>query len=304
MPHACTNGFDASFVQLSNDDLAHDLLAWKRELQVLRATGVRTIVLQYTGDEHGSYDARQPGLTPVRSLLAAARDLGLEVYLGLYADPSWPDRFDLKTRTAAPLDDPAGRAWLTELSGSFASFAGFYIPHEIDEQTWATAKGAPLMAAFLGRTARVLRHIAPHKPIALAPFYAVSRPPAAYARFWKRVLAARPIDILMLQDGAGARGTPDATIVEMLRALASVLDGLDIELWSVLEVFRQVGGSPVNDSDFAAVPADYARIRASMAVERPWVRRLIAFSVLDYMHPARGQAHKQLFDAYRADCMK
>jgi hypothetical protein len=302
MSCACKPGFDATFVQLGEPELTHDVAAWKKELEVLRATGVRSIVLQYTGDEHGSYDARRPQITPVRALLDAAASKGIDVYLGLHADPNWPEHFD-SARLPAPLDDASGRDHLRELS-RHAACAGFYIPHEIDEQTWASAEGVPRMAAFLQQTSAALRGLSAEKPIAIAPFYAEQRSPAEYARFWQQVLQTRPVDIVMLQDGKGARGTPDAKVAELLRALRAVLDPLHIELWSVVEIFRQVSGSPVNDQEFAAVPAELDRVAASMSVERPLVRRMIAFSVLDYMHPARGEPHRRLYDAYRAACVE
>jgi hypothetical protein len=267
---------------------------------VLRASGVRTIVLQFSGDEHGGYDARHPDTLPVRSLLRAAATLHMDVYVGLYADPRWPEQFDVAKHLAPPLDDEAGRAYLGELSRASEAFAGFYIPEEIDEQTWDTPERAPLLAAFLERSASALRSLRPDKPVTISPFYAEKSSPEQYARFWSQLLAQRSVDILMLQDGAGARGTSATRIARTLKALRAALDPLHIELWAVVELFRQTGGPPVNEQEFAAVPDELARICASIAAERPLVHRLIAFSVLDYMHPARGDKHKHLYDKYRA----
>ena len=294
----CAPGFDASFIQLGEAQLRYDETDWKRELAVLRDIGVRSVVLQFSGDEHGSYDARHPGSTPVRALLRAAGASGMDVFVGLYAEPDWPERYDAGKRLPAPLGERAGRAWLKKL-GQEQAFAGFYIPHEIDEQTWGTPAGTRALASFLKRSAQQLRRIQPHKPIAIAPFYAESRSPEAYATFVGHVLAGRPVDILMLQDGAGARRTPEPVIAQLLAALRPVLDRQRVELWSVVELFRQLGGSPVDDGEFRAVPDDLARICDSMTAERPLVRRMIAFSVLDYMHPARGDAHARLYEAYR-----
>lgn len=302
VPRPCQVGFDATFVQLGARDLTRDVASWQGELDVLQSLRVRTIVLQYSGDEAGSYDARTAGVTPVRALLTAAEAHGMQVYVGLYAEPDWPEQFDVAARLPAPLADARGSAWLRELSQSSKAFAGFYLPHEIDEQTWANEARAPQVAAFLERAAGELRRIAPGKPLAIAPFYAETQPPAKYAHFWQTVLAHRPVDILMLQDGAGARGTSNATLVNMLAALRPVLDQKHIELWSVVEVFKQSAGPPVNDAEFAAEPADYKRVRASMIAQRQWVQRLIAFSVLDYMHPSRSPAQRALYQAYLAGC--
>jgi hypothetical protein len=303
VPVVCTGGFDASFIQLNQLNLQNDPSAWQRELDVLRSTGVRTLVLQYSGDADGSYDLRTAGQTPVRSLLAAAQEVGMDVFLGLYADPNWPQPIAAASaKLPAPLNDPAQTDWLSELCRSFKSCSGWYIPHEIDEHTWATPAGAEYISRFLRITTARLRELRPSLPIAIAPFYAETLPTATYSAWWDKVLAKRSIDMLMLQDGAGARGTSMATIRRMLRDLRSVLDRHHVELWSVVETFRQISGTPINDAPFVAIPADYARVREQLHAERPLVRRMVAFSVLDYMHPERGGRHKALYDQYLARC--
>jgi hypothetical protein len=238
---------------------------------------------------------RGPGAAPRR----------MQVYLGLYADPRWPNDAAAVKGLPAPLSDIAGRGWLAELRRDFdETIVGFYIPHEIDEQTWSSAEASARIAAFLQRTAAALRELAPGKAIAIAPFYAESQPPATFAQFWKRVLAQRPVDVLMLQDGAGARGTHAATIAHTLHVLRVALRPLRIALWGVVEVFEQRGGPPVDEGAFAAVPRGYANVQASINAERPWVQRLIAFSVLDYMDPARGPEHQRLYAEYLSGCRR
>lgn len=307
-PHTsrpCPHGFDATFIQLSERDFTRDVQGWQEPLDLLRRVGVELIVVQYTGDEHGSYDARTLHARPVRALLEAARARRMHVYLGLYADPRWPHDPAAVQGLPAPLSSVSGRAWFADLNRDFDdTVVGFYIPHEIDELTWSSAEASDRIAAFLQRTAAALHELGPGKPIAIAPFYAESQPPAAFAQFWKRVLAQHPVDVLMLQDGAGARGTHAATIAHTLNVLRAALRPLHVALWAVVEVFEQRGGPPVDEGEFAAVPRGYARVQASIDAERPWVQRLIAFSVLDYMDPERGPEHERLYTAYLDRCRR
>jgi hypothetical protein len=86
----CAGGLDGSFVQLGPKDMQRDAADWQRRLQLLKQVGATTIVVQYTGDDQGSYDTRKPGATPVASLLTAADALDMPVYLGLYDSSAWP----------------------------------------------------------------------------------------------------------------------------------------------------------------------------------------------------------------------
>jgi hypothetical protein len=141
-------------------------------------------------------------------------------------------------------------------------------------------------------------------PIAIAPFYAESLQPEAYAAFWQQVLAPNAIDVLMLQDGAGARGTALARVETLLRALGPVLERKRVALWSVVELFDQTSGPPRNSGPFAAGPTPFEQLEARMRVERPWVSTAVGFTILDYMAPERGAEAAQLYQRYAQFCRR
>src|SRR5688572_33411244 len=68
----CRGGLDGSFVQLGPPDMQRSPADWQRRLQLLKHVGAHTVVVQYSGDDQGSYDARTPEFRPVASLLTAA----------------------------------------------------------------------------------------------------------------------------------------------------------------------------------------------------------------------------------------
>jgi hypothetical protein len=297
----CSGGFDGSFVQLGERDMARGPEEWKAELQTLRSVGIVTVVLQYSGDELGSYD-RTPEHQPVRSLLAAADELDLQVLLGLYSDQHWPNDVPGDDWLPPPLGDPGQREQLFALCAAHRSCAGWYLPQEIDDSTWGSSDGARRIARLLSASVALLREARPRRPIAIAPFFTETLPPEAYAGWWDHVLKQAPIEILMIQDGTGARGTSTATVAQMLEALAPMARRRGVELWSIVEIFQQTGGPPLDEADFSAVPASFDQVSERLRVEQPRSARSMAFSLLDYMAPQRGEPQRVLYQQYLNYC--
>lgn len=298
---SCPQGFDATLVQPATRELGYDPADWARELRILRSLGLRTVVLQYSGDETGPYDGRIPGAAPVRALLDAAERFDIEVYLGLFSDPKWPSPAQAEI-LPPPLADPAQVRRLAALCGSSPVCAGWYLSQEIDDRSWAPPEARRRLRAFLGRAAQTLRGLAPTREIAIAPFFTGALPPDEHAHFWKDLLADRAVDVLMLQDGVGVgRATPERA-AEYLDALRPVCRAAQVRLWSVVELFRQIHGPPHDDRPFAAEPASFEMVWRSLSAERLFVERAAAFAVLDHMHPRRGPAARKLYRDYADWC--
>ena len=283
----CARGFDASFVQLGRRELAFDQAAWRRALGLLRAVGVELVVVQFTGDETGPYD--------IRPLLAAAASMRLKVFLGLDRDPTWPQA-EAAARPAPPLGERRRIRALAALCNGSLACAGWYLPQEIDDSTWRGRE--EILRAHLVASAAALRRLTPGRPIAIAPFFTGALEPEAHARFWDAILAEPSVDVVMLQDGVGSGRATAEMAAAYLAALQPIAAARGVELWSVAELFRQVHGAPVDQDPFAAVPMHPSTLRASLTAERMFARRLVAFSVLDYMDPARGRAARTLYEDY------
>jgi hypothetical protein len=297
----CPGGFEGSFIQIDSREESFTVAAWRRELALLRSVGVRRIILQYTGDQSGPYDRREGARSPVAALLEAASREGMEVLLGLHEDRRWPDRFT-GDEIPPPLHDEAEARRLGAEYGSSRAFAGWYIPHEIDDATWGTEDGARRLNAFLRRTTERLHALVPGRPVAIAPFFTRTLRPRAHARWWRTVLAGSGVNVLILQDGVGtSRASPEQAAL-YLRELRPVLALLGIRLWSVVELFRQLHGEPVDGKPFAAVPARFEVVRRSLGAEWPWVERTVAFAVPNHMDPERGPAQARLHREYVRWC--
>lgn len=315
-PRSCTAGLWGSFVQLSERQFSLDQQGWRDQVALLRAVGARTVVVQFTGDERGPFDRRWPQTPPVRQLLDSAAAAGLTVWLGLHADPAWPAGRDLERHLPAPLDDPEAAARLAALCAGNAACEGFYLSPEIDDH-----RGLPDSARvtrFLSRTTSVLRALAPGKRISMAPYFSGVLSPEDHAAFWRPVLAARLVDVFMLQDGVGTGRASPVTARRYLEALRAVMpadtgpaanrvaggDGgaRTLELWAVVELFRQTAGPPLDQRPFAAGAANFDVVSSSLAHEGAAATRLVGFSVPDYMDPRTDAAARRLYLRYRDWC--
>lgn len=296
----CEPHFDASFVQIHVDHLTFDATSWQRELAVLQGVGVRLIVLQFTGNEDGPYDGRA-GHAPVAALLGAAGQRGMAVVLGLSHDPTWPS--DAAVAAAAPpLGDRNAARALGALCTRSPACIGWYIPQEIEDQTWTAPARRDALRGYLTRAAQTLHALTPGRLVTIAPFFSGSLDPAAYAAWLRAVVAGTGINVVILQDGVGTgRATPELA-GRYLAHLGPALAPLGVRLWSVVELFRQLHGPPRDDQPFEAIPTEPVTLRQSLAVEARLVDRIVAFSILDYMDPRRTRASRQLYLDYAARC--
>src|SRR5512143_172333 len=233
----CAGGFDASFIQIGEEQRSFDEVRWLRELSMLRELGINLVIVQFTGDERGAYDRGER--TPIASLLRAAARLDIRVMLGLYDDPTWPSERAI-TRLPPPLEDQYAAVALAELCAQSPVCVGWYLSQEIDDETWSARERTAALREHLTRTSRTLRELTPGKLIAIAPFFAGELAPTDYAQWWLDVLEPGAVDVLILQDGVGTgRATPELA-GEYLRELRPVLCSRGVELWSVAELFQQV----------------------------------------------------------------
>jgi hypothetical protein len=219
--------------------------------------------------------------------------------LGLFRDPAWPSEASVAV-AAPPLGDRDAARALGVLCARSPACTGWYIPQEIDDETWSATARRDALRGYLARTAHTLHALAPGRLVMIAPFFSGSLDPEAYAAWLETVVAATGIDVVILQDGVGTgRATPELAGCYLAR-LGPALTPIGVRLWSVAELFRQIHGPPRDDQPFEAVPADPATLRRSLAIEALLVDRIVAFSVLDYMDPRRAGASRQLYQHYAA----
>ena len=254
-PRPCPAGLGGTFVQLGQGQLDLSDHDWRREVALLAATGVQTVVVQFTGDQQGAFDQRYPQ-RPVRTLARTASDAGMDVWLGLHADPRWPHKFDLEHALPPPLDDRQQAQALAALCRDIPRCRGFYLSPELDDAGGPAA--VPRMTRFLARTTTALRALAPDHRIAMAPYFSGTLSPAEHAEVWRPMLPL--VDVFMLQDRVGSGVGNPQIARRYLESLRPVLPPAT-ELWSVVELFDQQAGPPARSRRLSRPPRPLERDR-------------------------------------------
>jgi len=123
--------------------------------------------------------------------------------------------------------------------------------------------------------------------------------PPTLEAFWRGLLSASGVDVLLFQDGIGAHKLELRYAGLYLAAVRRAAAGSGRALSIVTELFDQVEGPPVTDGRFKAVPAQIDRIerQIALAVEAS-TDGVFAFSVPDYMVPDAGPDAGRLFSDY------
>lgn len=284
---------DGAFIQYSPATARLTAEDWRAEMDAFHEAGLRILVLQWLKAGERRYIPDEPGGVDATEIILAYADAhDIQVFVGLAHDDGWwagwsdPAYLD---RTAAENIRAAEQAW-----GRYrghASFAGWYIPQELwDEHT---DQQLDLLRGFLRKVSARCNELAPGKPVSIAPFFAGTVPPERLRAAYTRLLDDAGIDILMLQDGVGARAWDDRVeeaVTPYFRAMKAACDATQVRLWADLECFTKVG-----ERGFA--PAHVDRLRRQLAAEAPFVERIVAFDFFHYLSPRRGERQKLLYDS-------
>lgn len=266
---------------------------WQRELTALRDAGLDTIIVQYLRYNDSSYlprDAENPD--PVGHILDFADDHGLTVFLGTQADDGWWN-WDEAYLERSLHERKALTRQIHERYGAHPSFGGWYFTEECSGGL--TPERVALLRDYFRAQSdhcKGLRDL----PVALAPYFSQLTPLESMRTIYRDLLDGAGIDILMLQDGVGARGWDEdleERVVPFFQMFAEVCRERGVTLWSDLESFRLEPGSRRR-----FVPADIDRVGRQIAAEAPYVATIVTFDFFHYMSPHRGEAQRRLYEAY------
>jgi hypothetical protein len=267
---------------------------WERELEALRAAGLDTIIVQYLATSRQTYMPSDPEASdPVRSILSFADAHGLTVFLGTRADDGWWE-WDAAYLARALEDRKELTRAIHERYGAHRSFGGWYFTEEMSGNL-SPERVVQLRDYFsaLSRHVKGLRD----QPVGLAPYFSHLTPVESMRSIYGSFLDGAGIDILMLQDGVGARGWDrdlEARIVPFFEMYREVCDRHGVALWSDLESFQRA--DPEREHGF--VPTTPDRLRRQLAAVAPYVERIVTFDFFHYMSPHRGPAQRALYEGY------
>jgi|GEM_PF-720059 len=290
-----------TFIQYQPWMMQLDVVAWERELEAMRRAGLRTIVIQWLARNDGTFMPDPAGgLDPTETILTYADRHEMEVFLGLFMDDGWwnwtpatglPERLVARTRTTAE------QAWARY--GRHASLAGWYIPPEPADSL--ASECIPALRTFLRDTSDLCKRLSGGRAVAFSPFLTGQADPQQVERTYADLLAGAGIDIVLLQDGVGARNwdaTVHSRVVPLFRAMRDACLSAGAELWSDVEIFHNESNDPAKPR---FIPSDTQRLARQLAAEAPFVDRFIAFDCFHYMSPYRGERQRAFHEAYVRD---
>lgn len=268
---------------------------WAKELDAMRAAKIRMIILQWTqADGTNLFDPPDP--FPV--ILDLVHQRGMKFIFGLRHDGRWwrewgnADYLREEAKESVALAREVHRRY-----GKHPAFAGFYIPYELWDGSFTDVQIENLRE-MLRTISSTCRQIAPGKPVFLAPFFAGLLTPERFEQLWFNLLLGRPVDVVALQDGVGARGWDEQIeerVTPYFAAMQRACRQRGVKLWCDLECFRLTNANP-SRPQFA--PATAERVIRQLKAVSPYVERVVTFDFYHYMSPYRGEAQKALYEGY------
>jgi len=224
----------------------------------------------------------------------------MEVYLGLSFESAWwkqwDDRDFLK-KTTRSVKAFAPKVW--KRYKKHRSFSGWYIPYELADYDLDDDEISQLRT-FYRNISRRCKKLSKRRnlPVVLSVFFSGSTPPKIVYKIYGELLKGTKIDVLMIQDGVGARnwfGEIKEKVLPYLEAFRGAAKKNGAETWAVLENFTL---SQSNSGEIQRIPTDIERFVDQINLEAPVADRLLMFDFFHYMSPPRGIMQRNFYQDY------
>lgn len=285
---------------------------WHPVLDAMVEAGMIVIVIQQLASEDASGHVEPfmaEGQDATKVILEYATNHGMQVYLGLLFN-----RLNGSTESKnLDLEDTAQKninlaKTVATRYGGYPAFTGWYIPLE----TWTSAPQTYLMTfkPFFQTVSRACKDLA-NKPVAFSPFvnslYGSEGEISEVTTTYQAFLTGSGLDILMLQDGVGARNLDPSDVpanAVYFDAMGTACAEAGVEFWANVESFTDYGSD-------CRTPADPERFKLQRHCI-PKAKHAITFDFFHYMNPyiflksmdqARQEAMKTLYRAYLEEIM-
>jgi Domain of unknown function (DUF4434) len=298
---AACPGLRGTFLQLTDAQLTRPTAEWRQLFEEFRDVGINTLFLQWTVvDRKPLFQTARhdPGTgATLASILGIAEQSGIRVWFGLAFDSNYWEEI----KQSPEMLRPYFRRRLQELAGFLddlntttadASFAGWYIPDEIDDRTWLDPAKRVVLKKYLADTVRLLKTRRPGSKVAISGFSNSFADPDLLASFWADLIRASGIDLLLFQDGVGEGKVALENVEFYYEALDRAVRSVGAQFGAVVELFSLT-------SDGHRLPAAIGRIREQIATaNRLTSFPVVAFSIPDYMSTLAGRRASDLLSSF------
>jgi hypothetical protein len=301
-----------TFIQLLNSHGDWKQETWTELFSQFKRLGIGEIIIQWSLYDDTAFfptaDFKTVHNPPLETVLRLADEGQMRVFVGLAHDSTYwqkikrdPALIEVFLRRLRVKSEKVAEV-LAPMVRKHPSFAGWYIPEEIEDGSWRSREMNRLLTEHLGDLTRSLRALLPGCEIAISGFSSAQSDPRACEQFWNRLLEVAGVDRLLFQDGIGAGNLDLEHVGLYLNAVQKAAASRSKKLQVVVEIFRQVSGPPLDNSGpFKAVPAPIERIiRQVDEAAKFSVLPVVAFSLPEYMSSLGGEAADQLYREYLA----
>ncbi len=287
----------------------HSLSRMKEHLGYMLDVGIDTLILQWSfvteGDKVSSvfYESSfgadkktascdESGKMLLNTILAAAEEMGVKVFIGLNENPEWWNKYvtdkNWLTDQAELGIEGAKQIYDTYKSKYPNAVHGWYFVFEFSNMN---ATDAQLdNASYLLRTYRNgLYDIDPEMPLMLSPFVTASGPsPEKTGEMWEKVFAKaefRPGDIFCCQDSVGAGHITMDMLDDFYREIKEAVDTVEgFKFWANNEDFTH--------TDWTTAPLN--RFVEQMNISAKYVEAHVTFAYSHYQNPDMGKTGQHL----------
>lgn len=302
--------FSGTFIQLLPE--IHNkwtLSQWSRLFFSFKALGVRQLVIQwsaYNNQDSFPFGQQAPAVrSELDTLFILADQFDMSIYVGLNFDPMYWSRIEQDSQSVRKYLQSLSEKnvqlaqALVESSQTHQSFSGWYITEEIDDINWNASEKRSILLAYLQSLGVQLHQLTPNKPVAISGFSNAALPPFNLGQLWHEIFSNTAIDIVLFQDGVGVNKLTMKQLPDYFSAVNSAARFNHKKFQVVIEVFKQIAGTPLNDKTFKAVAASPERVLKQMEIASVYSPELLAFSIPEYMTPDNGSGGQCLYDNFR-----
>jgi len=254
-----------SFIQPWGDEYFPSPRLWRSELLAHQRLGVDEVVLQWT--LWGS-DLQNKVELPLwlEAAIMGADEAGAKLWFGLRYDPSFIDKLrkDGQGYLDKRLDETRKLAKAIQRQISYTShptevFAGWYIPDELDGNLLLDSKLTQLITNYTKQTRAILNSILPG-PVAISGYTDLKTIPRKLAAQWNKLMAKASMDILLLQDGLGAKLMEPYSSRNLQRAITAAFSTQDHTVIPVVEIFE----IDPRTADFSTIPTTLGTMKSRL----------------------------------------
>jgi hypothetical protein len=264
----------AIFYQPQLRDLNVQEQNWPVIFKAVRAQGIETLIVQWTA--YGDVLESKETQTWLKNRLEQATDAGLNLIIGLHADPELFVRLEQPDKVLADyfrklrqLDSDRARYWLSTLPSE--KIIGWYMPLEIDDRRWRDTSAFEVLNLHIQSESNIL-HAIGNKPVFISTYFAGNMSPEIYSKMLGALKKDSPINILV-QDG---RGTGKLSLRERDLYLDTLSDcKLPVADGIVYEIFKQTH----HDKEFQAQALPSDQLNSILKKRAPCSMLTVLFSL-------------------------